>query len=78
MDTDVEPCDDFYKFACGKFLKSTNIPDDKTGVNTFSVISDKLQIQLRTSIEEKSEPNEPRHIKLAKDLYKACMNKSGC
>nr|KAF7394145.1 hypothetical protein H0235_016740 [Vespula pensylvanica] len=76
MDPDVEPCDDFYKFACGGFLKSTIIPDDKTSVNTFSVISDNLQQQLRTSIEEKSPPNEPRPFTLAKIFYKNCMNKS--
>uniref|UniRef100_V9IJ66 Neprilysin n=1 Tax=Apis cerana TaxID=7461 RepID=V9IJ66_APICE len=54
MDREVEPCDDFYDFACGGFLKSTIIPDDKTTVNTFTGISDDLQNQLRTSIEEKS------------------------
>ncbi|XP_053978584.1 neprilysin-2 isoform X1 [Hylaeus volcanicus] len=76
MDNHVEPCDDFYDFACGGFLKTTHIPDDKTSVNTFTEISDKLQNQLRTSIEEKSEPNEPKHFRLAKNLYKACMNKT--
>ncbi|KAK2585581.1 hypothetical protein KPH14_010214 [Odynerus spinipes] len=76
MDPNVEPCDDFYKFACGGFLKTTIIPDDKTSVNTFSVISDNLQQQLRSSIEEKSPPNEPRPFTLAKILYKTCMNKT--
>ncbi|XP_029033207.1 neprilysin-2 isoform X2 [Osmia bicornis bicornis] len=76
MDPEVEPCDDFYDFACGGFLKSTNIPDDKTSVNTFTEISDELQNQLRTSIEEKSPPNEPKSFRLAKNLYKACMNKT--
>lgn len=76
MDPEVEPCDDFYDFACGGFLKSTIIPDDKTSVNTFTEISDELQNQLRTSIEEKSTPDEPKPFRLAKNLYKACMNKS--
>lgn len=78
MDPEVEPCDDFYDFACGGFLKSTIIPDDKTSVNTFTEISDELQNQLRTSIEEKSTPDEPKPFRLAKNLYKACMNKSEC
>ncbi|XP_066597327.1 neprilysin-2 isoform X2 [Prorops nasuta] len=76
MDKDVEPCDDFYKFACGGFLKSTTIPDDKTSVNTFSIISDKLQEQLRSSIEAERVPNEPKPFRLVKDLYKSCMNKT--
>ncbi|XP_043263785.1 neprilysin-2 isoform X2 [Colletes gigas] len=76
MDTEVEPCDDFYDFACGGFLKNTHIPDDKTSVNTFTEISDKLQNQLRSSIEEKSAPNEPKPFRLAKNLYKSCINKT--
>lgn len=76
MDVEVEPCDDFYDFACGGFLKVTNIPDDKSSVNTFTEISDQLQNQLRTSIEEKSPANEPKPFRLAKNLYQACMNKS--
>ncbi|XP_033323591.2 M13 family metallopeptidase neprilysin 2 isoform X2 [Megalopta genalis] len=76
MDTQIEPCDDFYDFACGGFLETTSIPDDKTSVNTFTEISDELQNQLRASIEEKSAPNEPKPFRLAKNLYKACMNKT--
>lgn len=76
MNPDVEPCDDFYKFACGSFLDTTNIPDDKTNVNAFSITEDNLSEQLRTSIEEESPPNEPKPFKLVKNFYKACMNKS--
>ncbi|XP_014481617.1 PREDICTED: neprilysin-11 isoform X1 [Dinoponera quadriceps] len=76
MNSDVEPCDDFYKFACGGFLDTTVIPDDKTSVNTFSIIVDILEEQLRSRIEQESLPNEPRPFKLAKDFYKACMNKT--
>ncbi|XP_018313637.1 LOW QUALITY PROTEIN: membrane metallo-endopeptidase-like 1 [Mycetomoellerius zeteki] len=76
MDPNVEPCDDFYKFACGGFLESTIIPDDKTSVTAFSTIVDDLEEQLRLSIEEESPPNELRPFRLAKDFYKACMNKT--
>jgi len=76
MDTEVKPCDDFYDFACGTFVRDTLIPDDKTSVNGFNVIHDKLQEQLRATVESKEAEDEPRPFRLVKDLYKACMNKS--
>lgn len=76
MDDSVDPCDDFYEFACGSFMKKTNIPDDKSSVTSFSVISDDLQEQLRTMIEEPIIPDEPKPFQLTKKLYKACMNKT--
>uniref|UniRef100_A0A7G3AIY0 Putative m13 family peptidase n=1 Tax=Lutzomyia longipalpis TaxID=7200 RepID=A0A7G3AIY0_LUTLO len=76
MDPEVEPCDDFYTFACGAFLRDTNIPDEKVSVNTFSTIGDRLQEQLRTLVSEESPANEAKPFRLAKDFFKACMNKS--
>lgn len=76
LDFSVEPCDDFYNFACGTFLKNTVIPDEKVAVNTFSIIGDKLQEQLRTLIVEEPRPDESKPFTLAKSLYKACVNKT--
>ncbi|KAL1449213.1 hypothetical protein WDU94_000430 [Cyamophila willieti] len=76
MNTTVNPCDDFYKFTCGRFLEETIIPDDKSGESSFSVISDQLETQLRTIIEEPAKDSDIKPFKLAKNLYKVCMNKS--
>ncbi|XP_063696900.1 neprilysin-2 isoform X1 [Culicoides brevitarsis] len=76
MNTNTEPCDDFYDFACGNFVRETIIPDEKVSVNTFSIIGDKLQEQLRTLVTDPILENDPEPFKLAKKLYKACYNKS--
>lgn len=76
LDSSVEPCDDFYHFACGSYVKNTNIPDEKVSVNTFSVIGDLLQEQLRTLVSEETREDEPKPFRLAKNFFKACMNKS--
>ncbi|KAK0074956.1 hypothetical protein PV325_007594 [Microctonus aethiopoides] len=75
MNSSVNPCDDFYRFACGTFLHKTSIPDDKVSVNTFSVISDQVQEQLKKSIGEPIMPDDTKPIKLVKNLYKSCMDK---
>ncbi|XP_065215808.1 neprilysin-2 isoform X2 [Planococcus citri] len=76
MDTTVDPCDDFYQFACGKFLKETQVPEDKTSVTTFSVISDLLMDQLKMIITEPISDYDIKPYKLAKNLYKACMDRN--
>lgn len=51
MDTTVDPCDDFYQFACGGFVARTVIPDDRTRMSSFSVLGDELLTQVNSHIE---------------------------
>ncbi|KQS38417.1 neprilysin-2 isoform X1 [Drosophila erecta] len=76
MKPEVEPCDNFYEFACGTYLEEENIPDDKVSISTFSVISDKLQEQLKDIITAERPETEPKHFRLPNLLYRACMNKT--
>ncbi|XP_008484977.3 neprilysin-2-like, partial [Diaphorina citri] len=76
MNQSVDPCQDFYRFTCGRFLEETVIPDDKSGQSSFSVISDQLEVQLRTIIEEPAKDSDIKPFRLAKNLYKVCMNKT--
>ena len=42
MDTNIDPCHDFYSFTCGAFIDNTNIPQGKHGVSTMGIMSVKL------------------------------------
>ena len=46
MDSDVDPCQDFYNFACGGYIEKTVIPDDKSRSSMFSELSDNLKEQV--------------------------------
>ncbi len=74
MDESVDPCEDFYQFACGGFIKKTIIPDDRTRMSSFSVLSDELLLQVRMLLEEESPSGEAKPFRMARDLYKSCMD----
>nr|CAD7261573.1 unnamed protein product [Timema shepardi] len=76
MDLNVDPCDNFYDFACGQFIKKTTIPDEKSSVNRFTLISDELQMQLRQIVDEPVKDDDLQPFRLAKDLFRSCINKS--
>jgi predicted metalloendopeptidase len=69
MDPSVNPCQDFYSFACGGFVKNTVFPDDQ-------VSADKITQQLRPLIEKPIREEEAEPFKLVKRLYQSCLNKS--
>ena len=50
MDSSVDPCDDFYQFACGGYVKKTVIPEDKSRTSMFSDVGDKLNRQIKGEI----------------------------
>jgi len=75
-DNTVDPCEDFYKFACGNFLKETVIPDHKADVGAFSILNDVLIGRLRKLFEGSAEAGEPQVYDEVRNFYKSCMNES--
>jgi membrane metallo-endopeptidase-like protein 1 len=77
MDPQVDPCNDFYEFACGTFAKETVIPDHKTYEGSFSIVRDKLNERLRKLFEADTKPDEPKIFQSVRKFYSSCMDKDG-
>ncbi|KAB7494554.1 Endothelin-converting enzyme 2 [Armadillidium nasatum] len=70
----VDPCEDFYEFACGTFVHNTKIPDSKSGVTMFSQAMDSLKQKLRILIEDENTHHDSEATTKTKELYASCMD----
>ena len=77
LDETVDPCSDFYNFACGNFVKETVIPDHQTSYGSFSMVRDKLNLRLRKLFEGKPIGNEPQAYQNVRNYFQACMDTKG-
>lgn len=50
MDVGVDPCNDFYRFACGGWKESKYINDDQTGITEFGALRENLNRKMRGKI----------------------------
>uniref|UniRef100_A0ABD2W5D8 Peptidase M13 C-terminal domain-containing protein n=1 Tax=Trichogramma kaykai TaxID=54128 RepID=A0ABD2W5D8_9HYME len=79
MDRSVDPCVDFYQYACGNWEKYNPIPEDKAGFDTFETLRESLDLVLKQLLEEPEADNNDAAlltsaVTKAKYFYRSCMN----
>src|SRR6266480_1463061 len=76
LDKACKPCDDFYQFAMGGWMKSNPIPPEYSSWGSFTQLADKNQQNLRQILEAAASAKAARGSNEQKigDFYASCMD----
>lgn len=78
MDTSTLPCNDFFQYANGTWLKNTQIPATEARWGTFNILADRNNELLRDILENaaKSPGKKGSDLQLIGDFYATCMDEA--
>src|SRR5688500_9606139 len=76
MDKTIDPCVDFFQYACGNWIKSNPIPADQSRWGRFDELQERNRQTLRGILEKAGNPAMSRDAitRQIGDYYAACMD----
>jgi putative endopeptidase len=76
VDKSLDPCADFYQYACSKWIKNNPIPPDYTDWVSFAEVQEH-NYSVERDILEKASANDPKRTPVQQkigDFYASCMD----
>jgi putative endopeptidase len=76
IDRTVSPCQNFYQFACGNWIRKNPIPADRGRWTRFDALAEHNLDKLRAILEAAAAGSDPATRKIG-DFYASCMDEAG-
>lgn len=78
LDRTIQPCDNFYQFACGGWLAKNPVPADRARYGRFDELQERNQATLRVILEKAASSGAKQGIdQKIGDYYTSCMDEAG-
>ena len=76
VDKSLDPCSDFFQYACSKWIKGNPIPPDQSRWGTFDLLDQWNIGAVRRTLEEAARPSPGRTPVQTQvgDYFAACMD----
>lgn len=73
MDFTIDPCQNFYEFACGSYMQYQDIYSEK--IRRSSNLYNYMVYLIKVQLEKPENADDPPFYAKVKNYYKSCMNK---